>query len=323
MEKETQQQKWRKLEGTERLGCVSTPEEAVPVINQDILIGDPVFITQANLASIIWKFKEDAPVNTIAEDLYTRPIYIQTERDHKWLKTVQWAFQHPDQLMEWCYQKHEGANNHNLIFASRSPAYHKNKYCLRMLADYQNIEIPAQIEVQEEAEKTRFKQWANQHHKLFEENQELFKIKLCTEFDIPPSELRLVVYENSGYALVGNENLDEICRLIDKLLCEAEAFYTANEKHQKVLDQYRLYTGLGYSSTRLHSNRTGYPEKEVKGILKSYRARFQKPLNRFLMSYLRVRYNPELTFSGKLLEQLGFKPCRHCHVQQQTDALIF
>ena len=299
-----------------QFGSVGVREADRKRVLPDEVVGDPVHITQANWERIIRNFGAPVQAFEAAKKIFHRPIYILTKRDHRFLAAARWAFQHPELYIDWCYQKaEERADDPRMVFKSRPPAYHRSAQCQRLLADYMNIEVPPQIEVRGAEEINRFKEWANQPatRRLFEDNIELFKLKICTEFDIKISELHLVVYENSGRLVVGNENLDEIDRLIGRLLKKAGAFYHASDRNRAILSQYQRFASLGYCDKPLYANRTGYSDEEVKAFLRTYRNLFQKPLNRLLLSYYRVKYNSELRFSGKLLGQLGFKPCRHCH----------
>ena len=288
-----------------------------PSVRPDLpLIGDPVYVTQATWNSIVWNFQQAAPQSKTP--LFPTPLSILADRDKTFLDAAKWAFQHTEDFLQWCYQTASKKETPNHVFKSGPPAYHQTAECPRLHADYENIGVPAQINVRGDVAITAFKAWANANKQLFIQNQELFKLKICTEFKINPNELLLVIYENSGNLLLGNENLDEINRLIQKLIHEAEDFRNASEKNQRILNQYQRYSGLGSTATRLHSNRTGYSEAEVKQVLHYFRGRFQKPLNRLLLAYFRVRYNPELAFTGNLLDQLGLTPCRHCHTPNHS-----
>jgi len=140
-------------------------------------------------------------------------------------------------------------------------------------------------------------------------------LKLSTRFDIRLSELQLIERLNSGVTTLVNKSLDAVDAQINRLLRKAGKFYYASEKNNSILKQYQHYTGLGYQDGALHSNRTGYSEKEVKTFLRDYNEQFKKPLKKLLTTYFRVKYNPDLQFSGYLMEQLDIKCCRHCYAR--------
>jgi hypothetical protein len=66
----------------------------------------------------------------------------------------------------------------------------------------------------------------------------------------------------------------------------------------------------------IYNNDTGYPEDEVKELLKFYDTKFKKPLKKDLIEYYRLKLNPDLEMKGYFLEKLGFKPCGHCHDEE-------
>ena len=301
-------------------------KKATALIQREQIIGKKVFITQSNMASIINLLSVPVTFQTAAHKIFPRSAALLTQKDLQLLQATKWVFQHPEEFLEWSYQKTENIDTHpSMVFNNHAPAYHLHEDCPRLHADYINIEIPAQIQQQGAEKIEEFKIWANipQIRQLFEENIDLFKLKLATQFKISLHQLNLIIYENSGYTTTGNENLDEIQRLINTLLEEEKQFTNASQKNRAILHQYKKFTGLGFGQTSLHSNHTGYPEKEVKALLRDFRGRFQIPLRRFLISYMRIRYNPKLHFSGTLLDQLGFNPCRKCHAQIQKRRSTF
>jgi hypothetical protein len=292
-------------------------EERHSSARPDPIIGKQVYITQSNFYSIVWSFKDRIPAQKLPRNFFPLHwIQLQTQRDWQFMSTAYWALQDTGSFIEWCYRKvREQEEAPNLLFKNRAPAYHLSLGCDRLHADYANVTIPPQIQSRGEKEIQCFKEWANEagNRRLFEDNIELFKVKICTRFNISPNQLHLIIRENSGSFAIGNENLDEIARLIEKLIREAHTFETMNPQNRAILAQYKKYSGLGSSRNPLTGNRTGYPEKIVKSVLRTFYGQFKKPLNRLLLTWIRVKCNSELVFQGSLLEQLGFKACKHCH----------
>jgi hypothetical protein len=245
--------------------------------------------------------------------LYRRPIYILGRFERLRLLAIRQFFQDSSAFIDFHYQKAaKGGQDPNLIFPTSTPAYHLSNECEFLHADYRNIVIPPQIEVRGEEAKKEFRIWFRQNMDLYENNQELFLVKLSTRYDISLAELRIIERPNSGVATVLNENLDAIDAQINQLLRDAGKFYYASEKNHAILKQYQHFTFLGYREDTLHSNKTGYSEEEVKTFLRNYNKQFKNPLKTLLTTYFRVKYNPELQFSGHLMERVGIKGCRHC-----------
>ena len=283
--------------------------ETTPVQTE---LGRAAFITQATAASIACRIPKQSFME-LSGELYRRPIYIFSRVERLRLLAIQYFFQDSETFIDLHYQKAErDRQDPNLVFPSSAPAYHLSIECKFLHADYRNIVIPPQIEVRGESVKKEFRIWFRQNEGLYDNNRELFMVKLSTRFNIRLQELQIIERLNSGTTEVLNENLDAIDAQINRVLREAGQFYYASERNNGILKQYQRYTELGYKEEALHSNRTGYPEDEVKTFLRGYNEQFKKPLKKLLTSYFRVKYNPELRFNGFLMGQLGIKPCKHC-----------
>ncbi len=283
--------------------------ETIPIQTE---LGRAAFITQATAASIACRIPRQSFME-LSGVLYRRPIYIFGRIERLRLLAIQQFFRDSETFIDHYYQKAaRGGQDPNLVFPSSTPAYHLSTDCKFLHADYRNIVIPPQIEVRGESVKKKFRIWFRQNEGLYDNNRELFMVKLSTRFNIRLQELQIIERLNSGTTEVINENMDAIDTQISQMLREAGQFYYASEKNNTILKQYQRYTELGYKEEALHSNRTGYPEDEVKAFLRGYNEQFKKPLKKLLTSYFRVKYNPELRFNGFLMDQLGIKPCKHC-----------
>jgi hypothetical protein len=111
---------------------------------------------------------------------------------------------------------------------------------------------------------------------------------------------------------MNNENLNTIEADIDQLIGEFFVFYNQSEKHVQILDEFQHKSWLGPSPKPLGPNSTDFSDDEVKDVLREYRQKIITPLKNKVTTWLRVKYNPDLRFSGSLLEQLDLRPCRHC-----------
>ena len=80
------------------------------------------------------------------------------------------------------------------------------------------------------------------------------------------------------------------------------------------MKQYSKYSFLGKYHEPLYNNTTGYSDEVVKDFLVDYEERFKRPIIELLYNYYRVKFNPDLEMEGYLLDQLGFRPCVHCHL---------
>lgn len=71
-------------------------------------------------------------------------------------------------------------------------------------------------------------------------------------------------------------------------------------------------TYIGYKEEVIHNNDTGFTDDEVREVLRNYDVNIKKPIKGFLLTYYRVKFNPDLKFGEYFLESLGFKPCEKC-----------
>jgi hypothetical protein len=274
-------------------------------------VGQTVFITLSRLENILNKI----PVQNLAAltgELYKRPIFIFSDRERMRLMAVKSFFEDTDGFINSFWQPATWGQHPYYVFEDEQPVYHLHKSCSFLHADYNNIEIPAHIRNCGDAEIARFKKWAEINKSVFLQHPERFKLMVCNEFNIKPQELNLIFFKNSGAVGVVNENCNAISIRIDTIIRAAGRFYYACPKNTAILRQYQKWATLGYETKPLHSNRTGYPDNEVKELLRYYNETFKKPLKKLLISYFCIRYNPELNFSGYLLEQLGLRCCEAC-----------
>jgi hypothetical protein len=274
-------------------------------------MGTKVYITISRLKNILSEIPMQS-LSSLTGTLYKRNIFIFSDRERLRLMAVKSFFEDSEAFIGRYWKPATWGQNPHYVFPDEQPVYHLHKNCDRLYSDYNNIEIPAHIRNRGKEAIDSFRKWATANKAIFLDHPERFKLMICTEFDIPLTELNLVFFENSGAAGVVNENLNAISIQIDRILREAGKFYYASPKNTAILGQYQKYASLGYYNTPLHSNRTGYSEDEVKKFLREYNEQYKKPLKKLLTSYFCVHYNPELSFNGFLLEELGLRCCQAC-----------
>jgi transposase len=133
-----------------------------------------------------------------------------------------------------------------------------------------------------------------------------------------PTDLEDVTGNNSGIDYQKNYDLQELEMEIDKLIKDAKEYYYSSNMTQTVLRQFRNKTFLRLDKYSIEYNTTEYSERQIKEILKKQHDSFNEPIVWLLQEWLRVSYNPELKFEGRLLEQLGFKNCPVCYPEYDS-----
>lgn len=188
--------------------------------------------------------------------------------------------------------------NENYLFINKgSGAYHSHNECPFLLSDYRNIQLPWKYSKNKEL-MTRIRDFANANKSLFNSDPKSFAFEVKDTFGLL-EEPTIISEVNSGVRPYKNEDLENIESKVDQLIIKAKLFMN---KDQETLDTIKK---LGFGSERAIN-------LDISGTIKIWYHNYQKPLYDLLVSYFRVALNPNLTFERSLLEQLYFKPCRHC-----------
>ena len=64
----------------------------------------------------------------------------------------------------------------------------------------------------------------------------------------------------------------------------------------------------------------------MRELLAHYDENFKRPLKHYLIEYYRLELNEDIEMKGKILDRLGFQPCRQCYnndAQLDLDVLSF
>lgn len=279
-----------------------------------------VYITQSNAASIVYKI-DRTELGHLDGEVYTKRIIILSEHEKRRLLVIRKFFEDPELFIDRYFGNAREQRDEDLVFEGSAPAYHASAECERLHAEYMNYEIPKQIKEKEKTEpciRSRFRQWFKENCYLLDENNpkyrpDFFILRIRSEFKVDIVDVRQIVRPNSGLTNMKNRSLEEIQSEIDRILKEAGQWFYASAKHTAILREYQKKTYLAYKDEPLPDNNTGYADDEVKTFLKDYDVQFKKPLRVNLIMYYRMRYNPDLSFDGQLLDQVGFRPCRQCH----------
>jgi len=271
------------------------------------------YITIANASSII--FKSDLKQVDLKKQLYKIPIYFLNTYEKNALLAFQELLTDPEKYFTEIYRPHKSIDTFKLIFEGRLPAYHNDPGCSRLNADFENYEIPLEIQRQGINKVQEFRLWFSQVKHLLEDRPDAFVARMQSKWGVV-TNINAIVWENSGNTHVENYSIEDLEPKIDKAIKSAGRFYYRDDKTQIVLRQFSKYASLWKKEDPIKNNHTGYSDTEVKALLKFYDVTFKKPLKRDLLEYYRLKLNPEIKMEGYLLERLGFRPCSKCHSQK-------
>lgn len=289
------------------------------------------YITNANSKKMIGliNLKE---VGEIDGEVYKKPIYFLNKNEITYLKSMQTLLKDPEKFVFEIYKPIVKKDTFQYVYESvQPPCYHDKDDCPNLHAGYKNFEIPSEIKERvrlkaEEEGKSEaeililiekqvaiFRKWFKEHFHLFQNDTKEFLRQLDIRWNIQRN-LKEVERENSGIDSVKNLDLVELENEIDKILSAAGQYFNQNKDRQHIIRRFQKLTFLASKKGSLETiNDTELSDDELRAFLAEYELKFKKPIKELLIHYYRVKYNSELSFDGKLLERLNFKPCSACH----------
>ena len=294
------------------------------------------FITKANAVKILRKIKlNDIP--DISGKVYKKPIYFLSKSETKNLLLLQSLLKEPEKFAIEVYCPVVNKDTFQYVFESgQPPAYHSNKNCERLTSKFKNFEIPFEIKarVRERAEKEGkneqeivelekqqvqvFRAWFKENFELFNADTEEFLKKLDIRWNIQRN-VSEIERDNSGVETIDNLNLSELESEIDKIISEASRYFVNNKDKQHIIRRFQKLTFLAYRKGNIYKNDTNLSDDELRQFLSEYDTKFKKPIKELLIQYYRIKYNPDLSFEGQLLDRLNFRACSVCYEIEDFD----
>ncbi len=283
-------------------------QPATQPVTQSAVMNPAVFITCANLQSIIRKSQLDLRPDG---EVWKRKILFFNGLEKGELIAIRHLLADPQRYFSEIYTPCVRRDSFRFVTPERSPAYHFSRDCPRLSSDFENYQIPEEIGNRGHAVVLKFREWFQTNVHLLEDREDLFRFRLRNEFQI--SEVpKYVKYENSGHEEHENLGLEKLETRINTLIKEAGRFYYACAKNTAILSMYSRCAFHGFKDEGLPSQVPGYAEDDVKAFLREYDDNFKQPLKRDLIEYYRRDLNPDIRMSDSILDQLGFKPCGSC-----------
>ena len=201
------------------------------------------------------------------------------------------------------FAKVERRDTHKYVYEGNAPAYHASRECERLVSDFVNYEIPEIIQNNNE-EIIKFRSVFRENIKTVKEgNIDLARIRInnAMGWDMHYRSISDVDFKNSESTNFQNDDLDEISRKITMLMFDAEKFRNSDPEINGIIDR------LGYGThKRKESSDSNHP-------LYTW-SNYKTELKHVIQTYFRVKLNPNLKFEGKILEELGFRPCSFCEI---------
>jgi len=297
------------------------------------------YITKANSKRILRKINlNDIP--DIEGEVYKKPIYFLSKWETKYLLLMQSLLKEPEKFAIEVYHPVVNKDTFQYVFESEQPpSYHSNKNCERLTSKFKNFEIPFEIKARARERGVNegkseqeileleihqvevFRAWFKENFEIFNSDTEEFLKKLDIRWNIQRN-VNEIERNNSGVESIENLNLAELEVEIDKIISEAGRYFVNNKDKQHIIRRFQKLTFLAYRKGRIDINDTELTDDELKEFLLEYDTKFKKPIKELLIQYYRVKYNPDLSFEGQLLERLNFRSCSVCDGTADFDYVI-
>jgi hypothetical protein len=186
-----------------------------------------------------------------------------------------------------------------LLSGNSGGAFHYDHECESLKSDYFNINLDESLICDQTLVKN-IQDFVQKHHTQLIENPSQLLETIKAKFNLYCG-IKLVHAPNSGRTNFANYDLETLKIEIDKLIEEAHNFMYSD------IAITRLISKLGYGSwNRLTRSR------DKNNTLYFWFNQYKQPLLAKLHTYLRISLNPDLSFKGSLLTQLGFRQCKRC-----------
>ncbi len=270
------------------------------------------YITKSNSKKLIAQFVcDDISLSEII-NLYNKKLWMLSNGEKLWIIKAKRFYDSDGRLIEERFVKQKREDTKTYVFEGGASAYHSHGKCDRINSEYINFLIPPEIKERGEGAIAKFREWFKNNRNLLVENEyEKFSKKLQAEFLLvnPPQRIE---YENSGFEIIENPSLSNVEFQVNNIINEANIFYSRSKLHTDTIDL------VGYKTYSLLKNNT---DVDKESIIYIWHHHYKEPLKKKLIDYYRVMFNPDLEFSGELLDALGLIKCSQCYDKNQLNTV--
>lgn len=257
------------------------------------------YITQSNSKNILYHIDINQISPYELDKLYVKRLWLLSKKEQLWLSGAKQLFGTPDEFINSIYIKQKSIDTKNFVYEGGLPAYHEDPRCERLNSTYNNFEIPPEIKEKGDIAIQKFREWFKENQYLYENDERKFLNNLEARFLLknPPKKIS---NSNSGIVDFNNIDITKLESEIDQLLAQAERFYYESPIHQNTID---LKGDFAYKLAKTANKDS---------IIYIWHHSYKEKLKEYLLTYYRVKLNPDLEFSGRLLDALNFHPCQYC-----------
>lgn len=274
------------------------------------------YITASNFRKLIYRsvVKIDRPISEVYKEIY-EGADLAPFLNHKEARKVRKSMiflQEADAVLiamekanlEQQKQQNSLDSHSKFLFVSGPPKYHVNNACETLSKDFDNFEVPEEIEARGSAEIRSFRKFAQQNRKLLGEGREdVFLLRLKNKFNLI-SHMGRVSLPNSGGVTApvadASVGLDGLTSKIEELIEKLESFKTTEEGKMAI----KAYMYASVSTLTDSRNLTD----AASNLLENKR----DLINLVLEYHVHKHKGGNVSFSADLLALHGFEPCGTC-----------
>lgn len=249
---------------------------------------------------------------------YKTDIFFLNKKDITELLFVKLFLESPVEALE-IYQPIINRDTYKFVFEGGHPAYHKSKECDKLILTYVNYWLPPEIlrRAKDEGGETKMKHVAQMFRSWFVRNQDVYKkdikvFKRDLQLRWGVNNIEEINFSTPRIAMLENYELNELEKIIDDLIRQSKIFFVKNPEKQNIIQRYQKHTYRWQEKYRVETDGLDISEEELRSFLRHYEETFKLPIIKYLREYYRIKYNPDLSFAGDLLDRLNFKACSHC-----------
>ncbi len=295
------------------------------------------YITKANSQRILRMINiVDVSLDS-DEDVFHIEIPFFSDMEKKELLLLKCLLKDPDKFYSLYYHNKNLSDTYQFVYEKEhTPAYHLFKNCENLLSSYKNFKIPFEIKqrVREKFEQNMisseeaqlleikevklFREWFSSHEQLYNNNPEEFLRQLDFRWQIQ-RKIEEINKPNSGVEDIKNLDLGELEQAIENIIEESGNYYAGDPAMKEIIEKFGKLTFLAKKSN-IYGNNSGLSDIKLKEFLAEFDQKFKNPTKELLKQYFRLKFNPDLSFDGKLLEKLSFKKCYSCDCMAKIKA---
>lgn len=289
---------------------------AVVILN----ITTMAFITKWTASKLLSSFNLDS---LEGEKLYKmKTSHLFTKLDETRLKALRSLYMSDSAFLNMYRKPQVEKDNYDLLYSwANSFKYHEDSDCPYLNSDFVNYVIPKSVKDKGRDYVWRFRHWFNANIRLIETNKSLFCQKLFVIYGVTFNELIPIKVTNSGIYQIENLSPRELEDKIDRLILQANKFYF-DECNNPILVKMGKRARTLMAADHLEGLPDGVNEDFAKEVLSDFETKYREPLHHYFEEFFRIKYNPELSFDKKVLDQLGLVPCKNCCNKNKSVEIV-